>query len=66
MALPDLGLENETWMPLFWLCNIQGQREVYRTFSVPVNVSARLHVSCCVTQSATKAESFSSGSVRKD
>lgn len=45
MALPDLGLENETWMPPFWLCNSQGQREVYRTFSVPVNVAGQLHVS---------------------
>lgn len=45
MALPDLGLENETWMPLFWLCNRQGQREVYRTFSVTINVAGQLHVS---------------------
>lgn len=45
MALPDLGSENETWMPPFWLCNSQGQREVYRTFSVPVNVAGQLHVS---------------------
>lgn len=45
MAPPDLGLESETWMPLFWLCNSQGQGEVYRTFSVTVNVAGRLHVS---------------------
>lgn len=45
MALPDPSLENETWMPLFWLCNRQGQREVYRTFSVTINAAGQLHVS---------------------
>lgn len=45
MAPPSLGLEKETWMPLFWLCNSQGQREVCRTFSVTANVAGRRHVS---------------------
>ena len=45
MAPPSLGLEKETWMPLFWLCNSQGQREVCRTFSVTANVAGRRHMS---------------------
>lgn len=49
-ASPDLGLESETWMPLFWLCNSQGQREVHRSFSVTVNVAGRLQVSYWVKQ----------------
>ncbi len=40
-----LGLKNETWMPLFWLCNSQGQRDVYRTFSVIINMAGWRHVS---------------------
>ena len=37
-------------MPLFGLCNSQGQSEVYRTFCVPVSVAGRLHVSHWVKQ----------------
>lgn len=45
VALPIWAGKNETWTTPFRLCNCQGQREVYRTFSVCVNAAGQLHVS---------------------